>query len=594
MAMPPSRSLTGRILSAMPRPTAGRLVAPLVLLCLVGCAPGQGTQGLQSEPVVLREQVQLVGSSAYGNFLAGLFAQSQFDHKAAASYFGRALEDDPDNLELLQRAYLALAAEGRFTEAVRAANRVLLFESDNAFASLVVAVGEAKEGDFAAVERRLTPFVGRRNSNNFITPLLVAWAQVGQNRIDRALITLAPMASNTNLAPLFDFHAALINDLAGRKGAAEQHYRDTVASNQLSLRAVQAAGAFLQRDGKTQAAQDLYRKYMSQHPDTSLLDPTEMLAAGAKLSRPVSGAKEGMAEALFGAGTSFRQGNALDAAMVFVRLALELAPEFSVARGTLGDILQAQSRIDEANSVFSGIKPDAPMYWASQLRIAGNLDAKDKVDESVALLRRLATERPERIDAVTAIGDLFSRRKRFSEAARAYEEAIGRVPQIEKRHWPLFYSRGIAHERSKNWARAEADFLKALELEPDQPLVLNYLGYSWVEQGINLDRAKAMIARAVDQRPNDGYIVDSLGWVLFRLGDFAGAVRQLERAVELRPEDPTINDHFGDALWEVGRQDEARFQWSRALSLDPEPELAVQIKEKLRTRPVPTRTAINP
>jgi Flp pilus assembly protein TadD len=151
----------------------------------------------------------------------------------------------------------------------------------------------------------------------------------------------------------------------------------------------------------------------------------------------------------------------------------------------------------------------------------------------------------------------------------------------EQRHWPLFYQRGIAYERSKQWDKAEADFLKALELEADQPLVLNYLGYSWVEMGRNLDRAQAMIEKAVEQRPEDGYIVDSLGWVLYRLGNFPGAVEHLERAVELRPVDPVINDHFGDALWMVGRKTEAQFQWKRSLSFKPEEKDAERIRQKL-------------
>jgi len=145
------------------------------------------------------------------------------------------------------------------------------------------------------------------------------------------------------------------------------------------------------------------------------------------------------------------------------------------------------------------------------------------------------------------------------------------------------YARGISLEQTKQWPRAEADFLKALEFRPDQPYVLNYLGYSWVDQGLNLDKARGMIKKAVSLRPNDGYIVDSLGWAHYRLGEYADAVRELERAAELRPEDPVINDHLGDAYWRVGRQTEARFQWLRALGLEPKPGLAAILKEKIKS-----------
>jgi Flp pilus assembly protein TadD len=190
-------------------------------------------------------------------------------------------------------------------------------------------------------------------------------------------------------------------------------------------------------------------------------------------------------------------------------------------------------------------------------------------------------EQPTRAEAAISLGDVLRGRKRFLEAAEAYDIAIARSNPSEQRNWTLYYSRGIALERANLWQRAEADFLKALELSPEQPHVLNYLGYSWVEHGVNLDRARKMLERAVELRPNDGYIVDSLGWVLFRTGDFKGATERLEHAVELRPQDATINDHLGDAYWKVGRHTEARFQWSRALSLDPEPELVDSIKTKI-------------
>ena len=173
------------------------------------------------------------------------------------------------------------------------------------------------------------------------------------------------------------------------------------------------------------------------------------------------------------------------------------------------------------------------------------------------------------------------RDEQYAEAAVAYDGALALIPDPESHHWPLFYQRGISYERSKQWDKAEADFRKALDLQPDQPLVLNYLGYSWVEMRKNLAEAQAMIEKAVEQRPEDGYIVDSLGWVLYRLGDFPGAVKHLERAVELRPVDPVINDHFGDALWQVGRRIEARFQWKRALSFEPEDKDAIRIRKKL-------------
>jgi Flp pilus assembly protein TadD len=183
---------------------------------------------------------------------------------------------------------------------------------------------------------------------------------------------------------------------------------------------------------------------------------------------------------------------------------------------------------------------------------------------------------------LTRLGDILRRRSRFAEAATAYDAAISRLEQVREYDWPLFYARGIARERSGNWTGAEADLLRALQLSPDQPYVLNYLAYTWADQGVNLERARTMLEGAAVQRPQDGNIADSLGWVLFRMGDLPAAVSQLERAVELEPRNSTVNDHLGDVYWASGRQNEARFQWRRALTMDPDQAETARIEAKLR------------
>ena len=220
--------------------------------------------------------------------------------------------------------------------------------------------------------------------------------------------------------------------------------------------------------------------------------------------------------------------------------------------------------------------------------MANSLEESGRTKEARSELRELATQQLTRIEPLLALADILRIQEEYNDAIVVYDEAISRVDPIETRHWSIFYARGMSLERNGNWERAELDFLQALRLQPDHPLVLNYLGYSWVEQGTKLIEAKSMIQRAVQQRPNDGYIVDSLGWVLYRLQEFEAALVHLERAVELRPDDPVINDHYGDALWAIGRHSEAKFQWLRALSLDPEKKLQESVQKKLK-RPNPKK-----
>jgi tetratricopeptide (TPR) repeat protein len=231
------------------------------------------------------------------------------------------------------------------------------------------------------------------------------------------------------------------------------------------------------------------------------------------------------------------------------------------------------------------------MRWTARLRAAERLQKLDDTDGAVKLLDDMKEERPERADALIELGDLYRAAKRYADAADAYGAALARIPKLEDRHWSIYYARAVAYDKLDRWPEAEADLKKALELSPDQGYVLNYLAYSWVDRGMNLDKAKAMIQRAVELRPTDGYIVDSLGWVLYRLGDYGGAVQNLERAVELKPADPTINDHLGDAFWQAGRLLEARFQWQRALKSAEDDKQAQEIQAKLDKGLVQKQTA---
>jgi len=268
---------------------------------------------------------------------------------------------------------------------------------------------------------------------------------------------------------------------------------------------------------------------------------------------------------------------------VFGRLALELDPELDIARMLLGNIMQQRERCADAIDMYRSINADSIYRWSADISIADCQQKLEDLDGAIATLQGLVKARPNRTEAVVELGDLFRREKRFAEAVDAYSTVIGTIKEPTASDWTLFYSRGVAHERNKQWDKAEPDFKKALELSPDQPYVLNYLAYTWVERRQNLDQALKMLNNAVEQRPEEGFIVDSLGWAYFQLGEFEKAVTYLERAVELQPTDPVLNDHLGDAYWRVGRKNEARFQWHRSLSFKPEEEQVTIIQEKLKS-----------
>ncbi|MEO0760309.1 MAG: tetratricopeptide repeat protein, partial [Pseudomonadota bacterium] len=296
----------------------------------------------------------------------------------------------------------------------------------------------------------------------------------------------------------------------------------------------------------------------------------------------VTTGRQGAAEALFGISGFLTRGPNAIIGLAYARLASYLNPDLIDAKILMAQMLRRDSQYDLAIAAFEAVPRDVPEALGAQIGRAQSMQAADEIEPAVIAMREVTARFPRSVEAHTALGDMLRQEERFGEAAVAYDAAIRLTDPVEERHWLLFYQRGIAYERSDQWDLAEADFMRALDLRPEQPLVLNYLGYSWVELRRNLPEAQEMIEKAVEQRPDDGYIVDSLGWVLFRLGQFPEAAEQMERAVELRPVDPVINDHYGDTLWMVGRKTEARFQWKRALSFEPEPEEEARIRDKLK------------
>jgi tetratricopeptide (TPR) repeat protein len=306
--------------------------------------------------------------------------------------------------------------------------------------------------------------------------------------------------------------------------------------------------------------------------------------AGKKLSPLVDSPQTGAAEALYGIGATLTRRGGEDLALVYLQLSLYLSPNHPLALLSLADLYESVKKPEMAIKVYERMPASSPLKRNAQIQLATDLDAADRSDEAIKILKSVTAEDSKDVEAVMALGNVERGRKKFADCVQTYSQGINALPAPnEKSTWVYYYYRGICEERSKQWGKAEADMRKSLELQPEQAHVLNYLGYSWIDQGINLDEGMKMIKRAVDQRPDDGYIVDSLGWAYYRIGNYEAAVKNLERAIDLKPEDPTINDHLGDAYWRVGRTLEAKFQWAHARDLKPEPEELPKIEAKIES-----------
>jgi len=593
VARPGGGALTFAVLVQMERPSrpVGRMlrigrVAGFAAVLSGALAAGLGASDVSASGVALVKpaaaQEGAAGpTSLAGSYLSGRHAQRVDDWRAAAAFIKGALERDAGNVDLLRRAFVLQLGAGEMAAALASARELLQREAGAQLATLFLTAEDMRAGRVDEAARRVEA-MPREGMAQYLQPLLAAWTEMARRQPERAISALAPLEQAAGLRPLMQLHAGLIHELSGNADAAAKAYAAALEAG-APLRVVQVVNGFHRRTGRTAVADEVVARFLATNPDNALFDPAD--------TRPVVGnAVEGMAEALFNLAVALDQEGADETALLYGRIALHLRPEFGMARLVIGDVLTQRRRYDEAMTEYAQVKGDAPLSWVARMRTADALNAQKKHDEALALLAAMAEERKDRPDALTRMGDIQRQTERFVDALASYDRAMERIGTPEPRHWPILYARGIAGERSGNWARAEQDFLKALELSPEQPYVLNYLGYTWIDRGENLERGKQMVERAVQLRPNDGHIVDSLGWAYFKLGDLEQAIKHLERAVELQPLDATINDHLGDAYWQIGRHQEARFQWNRALLKAEEPKQIAEIKTKLE-RELPRRLA---
>jgi tetratricopeptide (TPR) repeat protein len=525
----------------------------------------------------------LAHATASGSYLAARHAGTERDSATAAAYYLNVLKSDPRNSELLSRTFLSVLTDGDIEEAGRLADRVVQLDRTDRIARLVIGVRALKQKQYALARQNFAQSV-RGPVTDLAATLLSAWSFAGAGDARAAVDTLDRLSGPDWYSIFKDLHAGLILDVANNKKDAGKRYERAYKADAVAVRTVQAYGRYLSRTGSKDEALKIYGEFEKAVPNHPVIaEEVKEISAGEKLPVLADTPQAGAAEALYGLGSSIGRRGGEDLALIYLQLALYLEPSHQMALLSLADLYEALKKPDLAIKVYDRIPPSSSLHRNAEIQIASDLDSLDRTDEAKKRLEKLVAEYPKDNEAILALANILRGRKEFAECGDIYSKAIANIPNPEKPNWVIFYFRGICYERSKQWPLAETDLKKALQLYPDQPLVLNYLGYSWIDQGVNLEEGMNMIRRAVEQRPDDGYIVDSLGWANFRINNYDEAVKDLERAVELKPDDPTINDHLGDAYWRVGRLLEARFQWSHARDLKPEPEDLPKIEAKLKS-----------
>ncbi|MFL6791190.1 MAG: tetratricopeptide repeat protein [Bradyrhizobium sp.] len=554
----------------------------LAVLAMPGSLSAQTPEHPSDNSAQFPSKSDLKSLTTAGSYLAARHASVERDAASAAAFYRSALRTDPKNNELLDRAFISSLADGDIDEAVKLADRILAQDKSNRVARLVVGVRDLKLKKYASAQLNINQSI-RGPITDLVATLLSGWASYGAGDSKTAVANIDKL-TGPEWYPIFkDLHAGMILELAGKDKDAGARFERAYKLEDSMLRVADEYARWSSRNKDAAAATAIYEAFDKKLPRHPLVqEGLRETRAGKKLPPLVDSAQSGAAESLYGIGATLTRRGGEDLALVYLQLALYLQPNHAMALLSLADLYESVKKPQMAIKIYERMPASSPLKRNAQIQLATNLDAADRSDEAIKILKDVTAEAPKDIEAIMALGNIERGRKKFADCATTYSQATDALPAVgDKNTWVTYYYRGICEERSKQWGKAEADMRKALEMQPEQPHVLNYLGYSWIDQGINLDEGMKMIKRAVDQRPDDGYIVDSLGWAYYRIGNYEEAVKNLERAIDLKPEDPTINDHLGDAYWRIGRTLEAKFQWAHARDLKPEAEELPKIEAKI-------------
>ncbi|ESW92149.1 hypothetical protein X770_07155 [Mesorhizobium sp. LSJC269B00] len=540
-------------------------------------------------PAYAKESTDPVKITSFsGAYLAARIAEGDNDLDNAIAYYKQALAFNPGDTSLQQSLMLSLIAQGRFEESLVYADKLKGVPDVERFSRLALAVDSFHKKDFTKAQYWLKLSL-ESDLDRLISGVMSGWAQEGAGDPTGAMASIDKLQGPDWFGLFKSFHRALIADAAGLSDKADALYDATLtdvtaggAAPETWMRNAQAYASFLARKGNKNKALYVLDKAEAFAPGKLDIQALrDRISKGDKIEPFVASPSEGAAEILLDLAIALNRGGGEPFVRLYLQYALALKPDSDAALVQLAAVAEQLKDGEGAIALYSRIPASSPLKELSDLQLGLNLADLNRHDEAIAHLKAFVEAHPDDMRAYLALGGVYASKEDFRSAATLYDNAVAVLKTPTNANWNIYYQRGIAYERLKEWPKAEPNFLKALELFPDQPQVLNYLGYSWVDMNMNLKEGLAMIQKAVDLRPSDGYIVDSLGWAYFRMGRFDDAVREMERAVSLKPEDPVLNDHLGDAYWRVGRKLEATFQWNQARDLKPDPDVLAILQQKL-------------
>ncbi|MBM3090895.1 tetratricopeptide repeat protein [Ensifer sp. T173] len=574
----------------MRQKTILRLLSGAALIALASVSGSYQAFAEEKAAVEETEPFDITSVNTFaGAFLAARTADTDRDFAAANELYRIALQFEPNNNEVKQRLMITLLMAGKFDDGAKIAEQLKSDPAVERITTVIRAIEAIRKREYRNAQKLLN-YEGPNDLDRLMNGLLSAWAKFGQGKPKEALAQVNGLEGPDWFRVFKNYHAGAIAIASGDKATARAKLNDAIldreggsAAPDTFMRAVEALARFEAREGNKQKALDTVAVGENMVNNYTPLEALRKnIETGLPQEQQVKNASQGAAAVLFSIGGALNREGAEDIVSLYLQTARRLDPDSADILVMLAGIAENLKKPKEAIELYQSVPEASPMRRLSELQLGLSLASIGKVDEAKKHLKALIDVDPKNIRNYLAYGSVLSDAKDYKEMGELYDRAVDAIGPVPKRSdWTVFFQRGIAYERQKLWDKAEPSFRKALELNPDQPQVLNYLGYSWVDMNINLEQGLDMIRKAVELKPDDGYIVDSLGWAYFRMNRFDDAVVELEKAAELMAGDPTINDHLGDAYWRVGRKLEAVFQWTQTLELKPEEEEIPKIKAKI-------------
>ncbi len=509
----------------------------------------------------------------YGAYLAGRVAHLRQDFNSAADYYMISLQTDPENAELLERIYVILASQGRVSEAAKFAKQSQQKGDTNNFTHIIIAVDDAKAGRYPQALASLKKLGGNPVYTKFITPLLASWVYVGMGNQEKAIETISILNEDKGFKSLYHFHAGMIEDYFGNNKEAQKHYEVLIndEKTEMSFRTLQVISNFYIRTGQKEKAVALLERFNSELLFLDMIQNLAQKTANATQENTqaiIDSSDIGLSEALFSIAANMRQiSSGTDIAHIFICLSIYSNPNYDLAQLMLADILESREMYQDAIDVYDEISSTSESYNTVQIKKAADYVLMEDYKAAEILLKTIIKKDPNSFQANLDLGDVMRLRGKYADAIEYYGKALSLMEPNNPQAWIIHYALGIAYEQNGDWEQAESSLKQALILSQNHYYVQNYLGYSWLKQGKNIEDAMSLIVDAYNQAPSDGHITDSLGWAFYKIGNYEEAVFYLEKASELEPANALISDHLGNAYWQNGRKAEAVFQWNHTLKM---------------------------